>query len=122
MHNLMVMGSLTAAPTDAELDRLFGALADPTRRDIVARLRDTDLGVVDLSAHFTMSQPAISKHLQVLERAGLVTRERVGRRRPCQLTGASLQPVSDWVSPYRRFWQDSFDRLDQHLAATDDPS
>jgi DNA-binding transcriptional ArsR family regulator len=108
-----------ASVAEIDLDRLFGALADPTRRAIVARLSQADAGVIELSGHFPMSQPAISKHLRVLESAGLVTRERDGRRRLCHLNPAALQPVSEWVWPYRQFWAESFSRLDEHLARLD---
>jgi DNA-binding transcriptional ArsR family regulator len=96
----------------AELDRMFGALADPTRRAIVSRLADGEAGVVELAAAFPISQPAVSKHLRVLEEAGLVTRRREGRRNLCRLRPERLQPVAEWVSPYQRFWAASFARLD----------
>jgi len=101
------------------LDRVFGALADPTRRAIVSRLVDGDAGVVELASAFPISQPAVSKHLRVLEDAGLVTRRREGRRNLCTLRAERLRPVADWVSPYQRFWAASFARLDDLLARED---
>jgi DNA-binding transcriptional ArsR family regulator len=98
--------------TTAELDRVFGALADPTRRAIVSRLVGGDAGVVELAAAFPISQPAVSKHLRVLEEAGLVTRRRDGRRNLCRLRPERLRPVAEWVAPYERFWAASFARLD----------
>jgi DNA-binding transcriptional ArsR family regulator len=100
---------------ERQLGRLFGALSDPTRREIVSRLAETDLAVLDLVSHFPISQPAISKHLRVLEDAGLVSREQAGRQRLCHLEGTRLQPVADWVTPYHRFWSASFTRLDVYL-------
>jgi DNA-binding transcriptional ArsR family regulator len=102
--------------SEAVLDRVFGALADPTRRAIVSRLTDGDAGVVELAARFPISQPAISKHLRVLEEAGLVTRRRDGRRNLCRLDARNLRSVQQWVTPYERFWQQSFARLDAVLA------
>jgi DNA-binding transcriptional ArsR family regulator len=102
--------------SEAVLDRVFGALADPTRRAIVSRLTDGDAGVVELAARFPISQPAISKHLRVLEEAGLVTRRREGRRNLCRLDARNLRSVQQWVTPYERFWQQSFARLDAVLA------
>jgi DNA-binding transcriptional ArsR family regulator len=99
----------------AVLDRVFGALADPTRRAIVTRLIDGDVGVVELAAQFPISQPAVSKHLRVLEEAGLVTRIRDGRRNLCRLDARNLRSVARWVTPYQRFWEASFARLDDVL-------
>ena len=99
-------------------DRLtttFAALADPTRRAILARLTAGDASVTQLMEPFSLSQPAISKHLKVLERAGLITRSRTAQWRPCKLEGAALKDVADWLEPYRRFWEDRLDRLDEHL-------
>jgi DNA-binding transcriptional ArsR family regulator len=98
------------------LDRVFGALADPTRRAIVGRLTEGEAGVLELAERFPISQPAISKHLRVLEEAGLVTRERAGRRNLCRLDARNLRAVAQWVTPYQRFWEQSFDRLDDVLA------
>src|SRR5260370_23649342 len=85
---------------DAALDATFAALADPTRRAILARLADGEAGVMELAAPFRMTQPAISKHLKVLERAGLVSRGRVAQRRPCRLEPRALAPGTDWLGPY----------------------
>jgi DNA-binding transcriptional ArsR family regulator len=98
--------------TDTELDRAFGALADPTRRAILARLADGEAGVLEVAQPFSMSQPAITKHLNVLEGAGLISRHRQARRRLCRLEPQRLKQLSDWVGSYRQFWEDSFERLD----------
>jgi DNA-binding transcriptional ArsR family regulator len=100
---------------DRELDSIFTALADPTRRAIVARLTRGEAGVLELAAPFAMSQPAVTRHLQVLERAGLVSRRRDGRRRPCRLEPQRLRQLAEWVGDYRRFWEESFERLDDYL-------
>ena len=97
------------------LDATFAALADPTRRAIIARLTGGELPVKTLAKPFTISAPAITKHLKVLERAGLITRGRIGQQRPCRLDAAPLQEVQDWVAEYRRFWDESFDRVDAYL-------
>ncbi len=102
-----------AAP--GRLDTTFSALADPTRRAILARLASGEATVKDLAAPFDMSLPAVSKHLKVLERAGLIARGREAQWRPCRLTAAPLHDAADWVERYRRFWEESFDRLDEHL-------
>jgi DNA-binding transcriptional ArsR family regulator len=94
------------------LDATFAALADPTRRAILARLMQGEASVLELAAPFDMSQPAISKHLKVLERAGLVSRGRDAQRRPCKLEARALEAASDWLDEYRRFWEDSFQELD----------
>ena len=109
----MVMDPATLS--DTELDRAFRALADPTRRAIVARLARGDAGVLDVAKPFAMSQPAISKHLKVLEAAGLVSRHRDAQRRLCRLEPVRLKQLSDWVGSYREFWEQSFDRLDTYL-------
>jgi DNA-binding transcriptional ArsR family regulator len=102
-------------PTD-KLSLIFSALADPTRRAILARLTDgQDVSVTELAAPFNMSLPAISKHLKVLERAGLIERGREAQWRPCRLDATPLKEVSDWMDPYRRFWDESFNRLDEYL-------
>jgi DNA-binding transcriptional ArsR family regulator len=116
----MVMSKIQSAPTpsvlsDQELDRAFGALADPTRRAILARLTTGDAGVLEVAAPFSMSQPAITKHLRVLERAGLVSRHRLARQRMCHLEAERLKQLSDWVGSYREFWEESFERLDEVL-------
>jgi DNA-binding transcriptional ArsR family regulator len=99
-------------------DRLsdtFSALADPTRRAILARLALGEASVKQLVEPFAMSQPAISKHLKVLEHAGLITRGRAAQWRPCKLDGSALKDVADWLEPYRRFWEARLDRLGEHL-------
>jgi DNA-binding transcriptional ArsR family regulator len=100
------------------LDATFAALADPTRRAILARLADGGdavVSVTELAAPFEMSLPAISKHLKVLERAGLIIRGRDAQYRPCKLDARPLQEVAEYLSRYRQFWEDSFDRLDEYL-------
>jgi len=97
------------------LNSTFAALADPTRRAILSRLASGEASVNELAEPFAMSQPAISKHLRVLERAGLISRGRDAQRRPRQLQAAPLKEVADWVEHYRQFWTESFDRLDHYL-------
>ncbi len=97
------------------LSTTFAALADPTRRAILARLAAGPATVKELSSPFAMSGPAVSKHLRVLERAGLVTRGREAQWRPCRLEAAPLREVADWAETYRRFWEASHDRLDEYL-------
>jgi DNA-binding transcriptional ArsR family regulator len=99
----------------AHLDATFAALADPTRRAILARLTSGQASVTDLAEPFNITQPAISKHLKVLERAGLISRGRDAQRRPRRLEAAPLKDIADWVERYRRFWTESFDRLDDYL-------
>lgn len=99
----------------AALDDVFAALADPTRRAILARLASGETTVMDLAEPFEMSQPAISKHLKVLERAGLVSRRRDAQRRPCRLEGAPLARASGWLESYREFWEKSYLKLDDLL-------
>jgi DNA-binding transcriptional ArsR family regulator len=93
----------------------FAALADPTRRAILARLVLGETAVTELAEPFAMSLPAISKHLKVLERASLITRGREAQWRPCRIKVDALKDVDDWLEPYRRFWTESFDRLDGYL-------
>jgi DNA-binding transcriptional ArsR family regulator len=97
------------------LDATFGALADPTRRAILARLAKGDATVNELAEPFRMSLPAVSKHLKVLERAGLIARGRDAQRRPCRLEASPLKEVAAFVERYRRHWEESFDRLDEYL-------
>ncbi|WP_028032595.1 helix-turn-helix transcriptional regulator [Chelativorans sp. J32] len=97
------------------LSPVFAALADPTRRAIIARLAAGEATVNELAAPFEMSLPAVSKHLKVLERAGLISRGRNAQWRPCRLEAGPLRDVADWVEHYRRFWEQSFDRLDSYL-------
>ena len=97
------------------LSTTFAALADPTRRAILARLASGETSVTELAEPFEMSMPAISKHLKVLERAGLIARGREAQWRPCRLEATPLKDVAGWVEHYRRFWEQSFDRLDAYL-------
>ena len=100
------------------IDRLsttFAALADPTRRAILARLALGETSVTELAEPFEMSLPAISKHLKVLERAGLIARGREAQWRPCRLEAAPMKDATDWLETYRRFWEQSFDRLEHYL-------
>ena len=99
------------------LDRTFAALADPTRRAILARLASGQASVTELAAPFSMSLPAVSKHLKVLERAGLVARARRAQWRPAELQAEPLHEVADWLADYRRFWEERLDRLDEYLRA-----
>jgi len=101
--------------TPDRLSNTFAALADPTRRAILARLASGQASVTELAAPFSMSMPAVSKHLKVLERAGLIARGREAQWRPCRLEGEPLRDVADWMEQYRRFWDESFDRLDDYL-------
>lgn len=98
-----------------DLDAVFTALADPTRRAILARLRDGEAGVMELAEPFEISQPAISRHLKVLERAGLISRTRDAQRRPCRLEVEPLAEAAEWLEGYRAFWEPSFGRLDALL-------
>lgn len=98
-----------------QLDATFTALGDPTRRQILARLAVGEATVTELAEPFEMSQPAISKHLKVLERAGLVSRGRDGQRRPCRLEAAPLRDALAWLEDYRRYWEESYQRLDALL-------
>ena len=101
--------------TPDRLSTTFAALADPTRRAILARLAAGELSVTELAEPFEMSLPAVSKHLKVLERAGLIERRREAQWRPARLAASPLKDVADWVETYRRFWDDSLDRLDAYL-------
>ena len=102
---------------DHQLDAIFAALADPTRRAMLARLAKGEATVGELAAPFALSQPAISKHIKVLERAGLITRTQVAQTRPCRLDAKRMKVVAAWVNAYRHLWEDSFDRLDVYLAS-----
>ncbi|GAB3142178.1 metalloregulator ArsR/SmtB family transcription factor [Micromonospora sonneratiae] len=97
------------------LDATFTALADPTRRAILKRLAAGEATVTELAAPFDMSQPAVSKHLRVLERAGLVSRSRDAQRRPCRLEARPLKVAADWLEDYRSYWEESYQRLDALL-------
>src|SRR2546423_9621924 len=101
--------------TDDQLSSTFAALADPTRRAILSRLAGGEAAVTELAEPFDMSLPAVSKHLKVLERAGLIARSRDAQWRPCHLEPAPLKEVADWIGHYRKFWEASFDRLDEYL-------
>ncbi|MBT6089445.1 MAG: winged helix-turn-helix transcriptional regulator [Rhodospirillaceae bacterium] len=101
-------------PTDS-LSETFAALADPTRRAILARLAQGEAPVTELAEPFAMSMPAISKHLKVLERAGLISRGRDAQWRPCNLEAKALKGANDWLESYSRFWDESLDRLDLYL-------
>src|ERR1700688_3542149 len=101
-------------PSDP-LSATFAALADPTRRAILSRLSLGEASVMELAEPFDMSMPAISKHLKVLERAGLISRGQDAQRRPCRIRAAPLAEASEWMEAYRRFWEESFDRLDEYL-------
>lgn len=101
----------------ARLDATFVALADPTRRAILARLASGEASVMELAKPFDMSQPAVSKHLKVLERAGLITRGRDGQRRPCRIDVKPLDDANAWIERYRRLWEANFSRLEKLLAA-----
>ena len=101
--------------TDERLDATFAALADPTRRAILTRLAGGEVSVTELAQPFKITLPAISRHLKVLRRAGLITRGRKAQRRPCTLEAAPLKEASDWIAAYKKFWGESFDRLEAHL-------
>jgi DNA-binding transcriptional ArsR family regulator len=101
--------------TPDRISTTFSALADPTRRAILARLALGETSVTELAEPFAMSLPAISRHLKVLERAGLITRGRAAQWRPCRLEAAPLKDVTQWLETYRRFWEESFDRLGAYL-------
>jgi len=108
---------------DARLDETFAALANSTRRAILARLADGEASVNDLAAPFELTLPAISKHIKVLERAGLITRRRRAQFRPCTIDAAPLAQVADWAEQYRHIWDDRFDRMADYvrdLQNTDD--
>ncbi len=112
----MVLGPQGYRMTSAErLDATFAALADPTRRAIIARLASGDASVTELARPFAMSQPAISKHVKVLERAGLISRGRDAQRRPCRIEARPLAEATAWLENYRRFWEGSSRRLDALL-------
>jgi DNA-binding transcriptional ArsR family regulator len=102
-------------PSD-QLSATFAALADPTRRAILARLSQGEASVTDLAKPFDLSLPGVSKHLKVLQRAGLITQSRNAQWRPCRLEGARLKEASEWVGEFRRFWDESFERIDEYLA------
>lgn len=98
-----------------QLSQTFGALADPTRRGILAKLSKGAASVTELAEPFNMSMPAITKHLKVLEKAGLIIRGKEAQWRPCKLQAGPLQEANSWIDQYRKFWEDRFDRLDEYL-------
>ncbi len=102
-------------PTSSQLDNTFAALADPTRRAILARLAIGETSVKDLALPFAMTAPAVTKHLKVLEKAGLIQRSRSAQWRPCTLKAEPLKQASEWLEEYRQFWEQTFDRLDAYL-------
>jgi DNA-binding transcriptional ArsR family regulator len=106
---------MIAQPAD-RLSATFSALADPTRRAILARLAHGETSVTELARPFAMSGPAVTKHLKVLEKAGLISRGRTAQWRPARLEAAPLKAIADWLDDYRRHWEQSFDRLDDYLA------
>ena len=104
-----------------QLDATFTALADPTRRAILARLMSGEASVNELAEPFSISQPAVSKHLKILERAGLVTRSRDATRRPVKIEAAPMRDAADWLSNYRKFWEQNYQRLDALLEVLQTP-
>ena len=122
LHNQIVLKLFGYELTASEqLDATFLALADPTRRAILGRLMQGEASVVELAKPFAMSQPAISKHLKMLERAGLITRGRDAQRRPCRIEAAPLSVANEWIENYRQLWEASFKRLDGLLAELQTP-
>lgn len=107
--------------TPDQLSATFAALADPTRRAILERLREGEATAGELAAPLPMTPQAVSKHLRVLQRAGLIERGREAQLRPARLSGAPMAEAVAWLASYRRFWEDSFDRLDERLRAGEDP-
>ena len=107
---------------DARLDETFAALANTTRRAILARLADGEASVNDLAAPFDLTLPAISKHLKVLEHAGLITRGRRAQYRPCTIDAAPLAGVADWADQYRHIWEGRFDRMDDYVRKLQEPN
>ena len=106
---------MTTAPATDRISNTFAALADPTRRAILGRLASGEASVTELAEPFEMTLPAVSKHLKVLERAGLIARSREAQWRPCRLEARPLKDADDWLERYRRHWEESFDRLDSYL-------
>ena len=115
LYNHLVMNIAPATSSPPDLDAVFAALADPTRREILTRLADGEATVNEIASPFAMSQPAISKHLKVLERAGLVTRAVDQQRRPARLNAKPMRDAVDWLESFRDFWLGSFDQLDSLL-------
>src|SRR6202171_2817789 len=106
---------MSRIPPADQLSVTFGALADPTRRPILARLAEGEASVTKIAQPFDLSLPGVSKHLKVLQRAGLITQGRNAQWRPCRLEAPRLKEVADWVGDYKRFWDESFERLDEFL-------
>ena len=126
--NRLINRLVKSMQTTDQLSVTFAALADPTRRAILARLASGEKSVTDLAQPFAMTMPAITKHLKVLEKAGLIERGREAQWRPCRLQAAPLKSASTWIDQYRQFWEGSLDRLDEYLQdlqamekKTDDP-
>src|SRR6478736_1338752 len=115
LHLRLINYYVNQVPPTDELSPVFAALADPTRRAMLARLAEGEATVSELAAPHALSLPAISRHLKVLERAGLVDKGRDAQWRPCRLNGTPLQRVDDWMATYRDFFADRFDRLEEHL-------
>jgi len=115
------VATASATVDDAQLDETFAALANSTRRAILARLADGDASVNDLAAPFDLTLPAISRHIKVLEHAGLVKRSRRAQFRPCTIDGAPLARVADWTEQYRRIWDQRFDRIDDYVRELQTP-
>lgn len=111
------MTAATAEPSADELTATFAALADPTRRAILSRLSAGEATVNQLAEPFALTQQAISKHIKVLERAGLISRSRAAQARPCRLEPARFDEAADWIDRHRQLWHERYDRLDEHLAA-----
>ncbi len=111
-----MMTATVAPPSEDALSATFAALADPTRRAMLARLTQGEATVNQLAEPFAISLPAVSRHLKVLERAGLVTKSRTAQYRPCRLDTEQLKRVDEWMAPYRAFFDERLDRLEQHLA------
>jgi DNA-binding transcriptional ArsR family regulator len=117
-----IHGHVVTAAVEQRLDATFAALADPTRRAIVARLAAGDATVNELAQPFDLSLPGISKHLKVLERSGLISRRRQAQFRPCHLERQALDAAVDWIEANRRLWSERFDKLDDHLRTLQAPS
>lgn len=115
LYNHIVMKQIGYGTDINNLDAVFAALADPTRRAILTRLADGDASVNEIAAPFAMSQPAVSKHLKVLERAGLIERDKDRQRRPARLKAEPMAAAVSWLEEFKRFWSSSFDQLDELL-------
>jgi len=120
-YTIELINRLVMYMDSERLNATFAALSDPTRRAILSRLADGESSVKDLARPFRISAPAITKHLKVLERAGLITRSRDAQWRPCRLNARPLREAATWLVDYRRFWEESFDRLDEYLRSQTRP-